>query len=899
MFPPIRLWAAGIAVALSACGEESTSSAPPPPADDPPVAQPVPKASPKPDLGKLQVVAQDAAETYLTAPDDDRLWEWIWSLSDLGWGLTEWNRDEEARAPYQLALNLLPACPLAADHSSIAFIHDGLGRSLQHHGDWQLAENHLRKGLALRAEGDWETALIERAHSEQHLGMLLLTQGRYAEAGRLLHAALEHTSNQDPWSRSSRHDCLGRYFLALRAYESATTHFETAITLAEQGVSGTDPLLFELQSNLALCRLRAGRPMDALTLIEGLLDQEANVPPESLADLLNLSGAILSQLNRPGEAERDLRAAVRLLRENGLATHPATASQLANLGGILATNGDYEKALSHLREARNILKGAAISDHHQLLVEILYQIADCERALESERAPEAAATARSVAGRLLGSLLQHGSERELLTFRHQVDLHSLLCRLGDPEQIANSVLNGKGLIMQAVLDRRTRANSNRDRESLQADLDALLLRSEPADNSRIETLQAELRKMAAPPLPPQAEPLRWQEIQKSLSPFQTYVDCVRYRPTNQSSKTAYGAIVIAPTGPPRWIPLAPHASLSTLHLLRQSIAARAEGLRTGKGSSHLAMKGLLRNLYRKFWQPIAQVLPGDSKEILLSPAGDLHLLPYALLRSSDDRFLCQTLPSLKLATSGRSLLDSVRTDPSDPAWTMIGVSKFAPHREGLGASEGSWTNAWRSALQDLSDLPAIAQELRQLGNLAPIGSTSLLNEKATETALHDLRSPSILHLASHGLQVSLDGGSDLSADPSLLYEHAILLSPDAQNDGLLFPEEAALLNLRGTQLVVLSTCRSAMGRPFFGEGLLGLQRGFKKAGVRHVMASLWVIPDDTTGAFMKAFYRSLKDSSDPAKALWQLQKTLLSPIPADDDTALEEAILSYGGFVIR
>lgn len=889
MLSPLRLWAAGIAITLCACGDDSSTSAPPPSEPEiPPVTPPPPQAAPKPNLEDLEFAVQDAAEIHLASPTQDNLWEWIWALSDLGWGLTEWDREVEAGAPYQLAHDLLPPCPDPDDLSSIAFIHDGLGRSLQRHGEWVLAELHLRRGLAIRAKADWDSALLERGHSEQHLGMLLLTQGRYAEAGRLLHSALQHTPEQAPWARASRHDCLGRYYLALRAYKSATLQFEKAITLGEKGVAQTDAFLVELQSNLALCRLRSGAPIDALNILQGLLDKENLVSTETLADLLNLSGTVFSQLDRADEAERDLRAALRLVRESVQGDHPAIASQLANLGSILVTNGKYGEAIDHLTEARDLLEGSAVSEHHQLLVEILYQLADCHRIQKSPIASQAASAARDRAGELLATLLQHGSERELLTFRHQVDLHSVLCRLEISELIANSLLNGKDLIMQSVLNRRSKASSEKDK--LQASLDALVLQGKLLDEARLSLEQ----KIQNHP-PTSFYSIRWQDVQAKLSPHQVLVDCVRYRPDSQSPKTSYGAIVLLPEGPPRWIPLAPHSALSTLHLLRQSIASRAEGLRTGGKSSHLSMKGLLSLLHRKFWAPIAEVFPEETTEVLLSPAGDLHLVPYALLRSPKG-FLCQTLPSLKLVSSGRSLLVE-KDSPRHSSWTILGVSDFAAHRE--ERAHPHQIIPWQKALLGLADLPSVAQELSQLSALAPPESQRLSDGEATEKALQTLDAPRVLHLASHGAQISLEGGTDFTADPALLYEQAIVLHPDAQSDGLLFPEEAATMNLIGTELVVLSTCRSALGRPVFGEGLLGMQRGFRKAGAKHVMASLWVIPDDTTSSFMNSFYTVLKEKGDPAKTLWNLQGTLLSKISKENEDALEEAILSYGGFVVR
>ena len=58
-------------------------------------------------------------------------------------------------------------------------------------------------------------------------------------------------------------------------------------------------------------------------------------------------------------------------------------------------------------------------------------------------------------------------------------------------------------------------------------------------------------------------------------------------------------------------------------------------------------------------------------------------------------------------------------------------------------------------------------------------------------------------------------------------------------------------------LAVLSACRTGLGKPLLGEGLIGLTRGFMYAGVPRVMVSLWDVPDRETAQLMKLFYRNL------------------------------------------
>jgi len=59
------------------------------------------------------------------------------------------------------------------------------------------------------------------------------------------------------------------------------------------------------------------------------------------------------------------------------------------------------------------------------------------------------------------------------------------------------------------------------------------------------------------------------------------------------------------------------------------------------------------------------------------------------------------------------------------------------------------------------------------------------------------------------------------------------------------------------ELVVLSACRTAIGKQFDGEGIVGLTRAFLRAGVPRVVSSLWQVDDAATAELMARFYAGL------------------------------------------
>jgi CHAT domain-containing protein len=98
--------------------------------------------------------------------------------------------------------------------------------------------------------------------------------------------------------------------------------------------------------------------------------------------------------------------------------------------------------------------------------------------------------------------------------------------------------------------------------------------------------------------------------------------------------------------------------------------------------------------------------------------------------------------------------------------------------------------------------------------------------------------------------------------------------------GVMTAEEVGGLDLKGTELVVLSACETGLGRVAGGEGVLGLQRAFQVAGTRTVVASLWKVDDQVTQTLMKHFYVNLWEKHlPPAQALRQAQLRILHEAP--------------------
>jgi CHAT domain-containing protein len=97
---------------------------------------------------------------------------------------------------------------------------------------------------------------------------------------------------------------------------------------------------------------------------------------------------------------------------------------------------------------------------------------------------------------------------------------------------------------------------------------------------------------------------------------------------------------------------------------------------------------------------------------------------------------------------------------------------------------------------------------------------------------------------------------------------------DGRNDGIVTADEIRSINLRGTQLVVLSACQTGRGEVRLGDGVYGLRRAFFAAGAETVVSSLWRVDDKETGELMGLFYQKLAVGQPRVDAMYSAMRAM-------------------------
>lgn len=333
----------------------------------------------------------------------------------------------------------------------------------------------------------------------------------------------------------------------------------------------------------------------------------------------------------------------------------------------------------------------------------------------------------------------------------------------------------------------------------------------------------------------------------------------------------------------------------SLHELpgRTQLEGRVAAFRQAVRESGPAVASLGRELHALLFNSLDPAAAAKPDWILL-PDGKLFELPFPALvtRSSGNRpvFLVEE-HSLRILPAAAML-----GLPREPAWRgpflAVGDPVYNtadPRWQPDKPPAPSWRRLAAPFLELVGDggassaghIARLAGSAREMEACARLfggnGANPILlsGRSATLSRLEEnlARQPAAIHFATHVVP------SPENPSTSCI---ALSLRPDGGPD-LLGPESVSALRVR-SGLVVMSGCSSSTGDVLPGEGLLGLSRGWLRAGAGSVAGTLWPVPDDS-GELLLAFYRHLggAGSIGPSQAPHQaLRLAQLEMLPAPD-----------------
>ena len=118
-------------------------------------------------------------------------------------------------------------------------------------------------------------------------------------------------------------------------------------------------------------------------------------------------------------------------------------------------------------------------------------------------------------------------------------------------------------------------------------------------------------------------------------------------------------------------------------------------------------------------------------------------------------------------------------------------------------------------------------------------------------------------MAIDSSEAAMIGTGFILSGANSAWNKKVQIKPD--EDGVFLSEDISRMNLNGCELFVLSGCQSGEGE-LSQDGVAGLQRALKRAGVKSTLVSLWNVNDEVTKDFMIAFYDNLLKLQDKYKA---------------------------------
>ncbi|MBK5124342.1 CHAT domain-containing protein [Burkholderia sp. R-69980] len=779
---------------------------------------------------------------------------------------------------------------LGPEHPDTAQALNNLAVLYQTTGAYAQAEPLFKRALAIR-----EKALgpehPDTAESLNSLAVLYEDTGAYAQAEPLLKRALaireKVLGSEHPDTAASLNN-LASLYQDMGAYAQAEPLYERALAIDEKALGPEHPQTATILNNLAdLYRETGAYALAELLYKQALAIDEKVLGLEHLYTARTLNNLVLlyCAIGAYARAEPLLKRALAIQEKALGPENPDTVTSLNNLAMLEWAQEQWSEAAGSLRRA---------ADAGGSIAQSIFVLGD-----ESRKRAFAATLTGTTNADVSFSLAARG---------HVPDAESLGLQV---------VLQRKGRVLDVMADsfaavRRSLAPPDQQvfeqwRET-NAQYATLLFRGPqkmPSEQYRAllgqlkgkaESLEGELSQRSAA-FRRQVQTVTVERVQQAIPERAVLVEWLRYKPFNPKvygnqprwGAPRYLAYVLKRQGAPVAVDVGDAKAIETL------ISDLLVALRDPASST---VPELSRKLDGQLMQPLRPYI-GDAERIVLSPDGQLNLLPFGVLTDRQGRYLIQST-EVTYVTSGRDLLRVASATPSRQAPVVIADPDFGPLDKAAAHEPADPTHRrsadMRGGVLQFKPLPGTAAEARAIQRILKLTDQQVLTRgNATATALKQLTGPRILHLATHGFFLADQAvdrkstaprpfGDDKAPVPTgenpLLRSGLALAGANqlhsGQDDGILTALEAAGLDLTGTELAVLSACETGVGQVQNGEGVYGLRRALVLAGVQTQVTSLWKVDDAATRDLMVDYYGQLSAGTGRSAALRAAQLAMLN-----------------------
>lgn len=326
--------------------------------------------------------------------------------------------------------------------------------------------------------------------------------------------------------------------------------------------------------------------------------------------------------------------------------------------------------------------------------------------------------------------------------------------------------------------------------------------------------------------------------------------------------------------------------------------------------------------YDLIWGPLETELEGV-QNVFFAPAGMLYNTGIEYLPNEDDLNFCALRNVYRLSSTKELVINKSRTHNKGALFGGINyntkVSTLAKQSPKYNANSSTGKTNPLDSL-DLRGATTSGGFTFLDGTMEEVGDISMVllesdipadmysGDDGSETMFKNLTGSDvdILHIATHGfyyanksvgracsleklfrdlnLHFTSDDLQILDEDKMLTRSGLILAGanniikkitlPNGVEDGVLHADEIANVNLSKVDMLVMSACQSGLGDIAASEGVFGLQRGFKLAGVHSIIMSLWKVNDEATRILMTEMYKNLSKGQNKREALMNAQMSL-------------------------